>query len=131
LLGCGVNYRKHILIDDDNYEEDHPMTYIVTHRMGWMERDFPLERLGGLYDELDDADMEHGGVSLTHESEWNLGLGGKGLLIWENVEDSDINPRHMNDVPKQKVLELWALLAVGDLETIDKEAWLPGYYDPD
>lgn len=81
-------------------------------------------------DELDVEDVEHRSVSLTHESEWFLGAYPGGLLVWENVETAD-NPRHMNDVPRERVLELWLELAKGRIEEIEAEPWLPGYEDPE
>ena len=92
-----------------------------------MEDKPALDSLSDLYDELEYEDEEHTSVSLTHESEWNLGAYGGGLLIWENLETEDNEPRHMKDVSKERMLELWRKLAHGRIEEINKEPWLPGY----
>jgi hypothetical protein len=75
--------------------------------------------------ELDVHDEEHPDVALTHESEWCLSAFEGGLLVWENLERGE--PRHMRDVPRDKVLRLWLALSRGDLSAIEKEPWLPGY----
>jgi hypothetical protein len=78
--------------------------------------------------ELDAEDIEHPGVSLTHESEWSLGAYPTGLLTWENIAADD-EPRHMNGVSRERVLELWAKLAEGRIAEVEAEPWLPGYED--
>ncbi len=103
------------------------MSYHITHRMGDTEEEPPLDSLSALYDELEYEDEEHPDVSLTHESEWNLGAYGGGLLIWENLETTNNEVRHMKNVSKEKVLELWRKLAEGKIDEINREAWLPGY----
>jgi hypothetical protein len=35
----------------------------------------------------------------------------------------------MNNVSRDRVLELWLKLAAGRLDEIESEPWLPGYYD--
>jgi hypothetical protein len=103
------------------------VSYHITHRWGDMEDEPPLDSLSALYDELEHEDEEHTSVSLTHESEWNLGAYGGGLLIWENLEAIENEARHMEHVPKEKVLELWRKLAQGKIEEVNGEPWLPGY----
>jgi hypothetical protein len=78
--------------------------------------------------QLDVEDIEHQSVSLTHESEWCLGAYPGGLLVWENLETDD-EPRHMNAVARERVLELWVKLSQGRLAEIEAEPWLPGYGD--
>ena len=77
--------------------------------------------------QLDIDDFEHPSVSLTHETEWSLGAIEGGTLVWENVESDDIQPRHMHNVSREKILELWLKLAQGDIASIELEPWLPGY----
>ena len=91
------------------------------------ESDPPLERLEQLYTKKDDGDDEHFGVSVIHETEWCLSLHPNNTLIWENLEAGN-HPRHMENVPKDKVLELWRNLARGNLAKIESEPWLEGYY---
>ncbi|MBV1776850.1 hypothetical protein KSF73_14125 [Burkholderiaceae bacterium DAT-1] len=102
------------------------MSYWVNHLMGDSDEHFPFASLSDLYDELQNADGEHTDVSLSHESEWCLSSFSSGLLVWENVAGDD-DPKHMRNVPKDKVIKLWILLSRGELDEIDKENWLPGY----
>lgn len=101
------------------------MSYFLTTRWGGDEREASLERMREVLNELDAEDPEHPCVSLTHESEWSLGAFQGGALVWENLEDGE--PRHMADVSRERVLELWQALASGRLKMIEAESWLPGY----
>ena len=103
------------------------MAFHVNHRYGAAESDPPLSSLPLLLRELADRpeDAEHTDVSVTHESEWCISAFMAGYLILENLESGQ--PRHMRDVPDAKIIELWSLLAVGDLEKVMSEPWKPGY----
>lgn len=103
------------------------MSFFIRSVFGDDERDPPLERLEKLYAEKDDGDEEHFGVSVIHETEWCLTLQPNNTLIWENLEDGS-NPRHLDNVTKEKVLELWTKLTRDEIEEIHKEPWLEGYY---
>ena len=108
------------------------MAFHARGRWGGDERNPPVERLRELLQELDIEieDIEHPDVALTHETEWCLGAYPSGLLVWENLEDGDPNPRHMNGVSREKVLALWLKLAEGDMAAVEAEPWLPGYGPP-
>jgi len=103
------------------------MVFHVTSRWGGDESNATVDRMRAILDELDADDEEHCSVSLTHESEWCLGAYPGGLLVWENLEDGE--PRHMNGVPRARVLQLWIQLSEGSIDVIESEAWLPGYED--
>jgi hypothetical protein len=94
--------------------------------MGNSDVEYPIESLTDLYAELSNADKEHTDVSLTHENEWCLSAFSSGLLVWENVA-GDGEPKHMPNVPKEKVIDLWSLLAQGIVSEINNENWLAGY----
>ena len=83
--------------------------------------------LASLLRELDEVgnDAEHGSVSVTHESEWCLTAFRGGSVVLEHLEDG--GERHMRGAGEQKIIQLWSLLAVGDLATILEEPWKPGY----
>lgn len=87
----------------------------------------PREAFPGLLRELeaDPADHEHKSVSVTHESEWCLSAHRGGYIVFENLEEGE--PRHMTDVPSEKIVALWHLLADGDLDALESEPWRPGY----
>ena len=104
-----------------------PMAFHVTTRWGRDEPDPTLARLREILTQLDADDPEHPSVSLTHETEWSLGAYPCGLLVWENLEAGE--PRHMNGVSRERVLELWVQLSHGRIADIEAEPWLPGSED--
>ena len=105
------------------------MSFHITHRYGTDERDPPLSKLPELLRELEDRaeDTEHTSVSLTHDSEWNLGAYRGGFVIFENLESDADTSRHMRDVPKAKIVEMWTQLSQGQIDVVAAEAWIAGY----
>ena len=102
------------------------MSYWANHLMGNSEHEVSFDSLPSLYDELTMADEEHTDVSLTHESEWCLSAFKSGLVVWENVAGEG-EPKHMKNIPKEKIISLWQELAKGNISEVDKEQWSPGY----
>ncbi|HYJ29708.1 MAG TPA: hypothetical protein VEW25_05135 [Allosphingosinicella sp.] len=104
------------------------MSFFVYHRLGESESDPPLASFPALLDELEECveDEEHLSVSLVHESEWALGFHRGGYVCFENVAADD-EPRHLDGVSRERLLALMAALARGDLETVEREPWRPGY----
>ncbi|MBS0265472.1 MAG: hypothetical protein JSS02_26305 [Planctomycetes bacterium] len=102
------------------------MSFHVTHRYGDDSHESP-SAFPSLLRELDERpeDTEHGSVSVTHESEWCLSVSRGGYVIFEHLEEG--GERHMRDVPDSKIIELWTRLSQGDIATIEKEPWKPGY----
>jgi len=101
------------------------MSYHVNRRWGDSDDDPSVEQMREALAELDVEDFEHPDVALIHDSGWCLSAFPKGLFIWENLGGSE--PRHMREVPRKRVLELWLLLSSGDIAVIDAENWKPGY----
>lgn len=105
------------------------MSFVVCHVDGSMESDPSVEVLATLVKELEDsADLEHPDVSVSDESGWTLSAYRNGLVTWENVEDEEIEPRHMSNVARDQVVKMFETLATGDVETIEAYPWMPGYY---
>jgi len=77
--------------------------------------------------ELDDRpeDTEHGCVAVTHESEWSISVSRGGYVIFEHLENG--GERHMCGVSDVKIIELWTWLSEGDIDSIEREPWKPGY----
>ena len=68
--------------------------------------------LSDLYDELQWEDIEHVDVSVVHDdSGWAMSAYGSGRLIFEHLGEG--GECHMIPVSKERVLELWRLLAAG------------------
>ena len=101
------------------------MRYRLTGRWGKSYDNATIEQMRQALAELDVEDKEHPDTALTHEDGWCLGAYTNGLLIWEHVELNE--PRHMRDVPRERVLELWLKLVGGEFASIDAEPWKPGY----
>ena len=103
------------------------MGFHIRHRYGEMERNPNRTAFVALLQELDQGpeDKEHGSVGVTHESEWDISVARGGYVTFENLEEN--SPRHMLNIGKCKIIELWSLLADGDLEAIEREPWEPGY----
>jgi hypothetical protein len=106
------------------------MSYFVRRWWGADEREMPPEQFVEVIEQmLKDGDEEHGSVSLTHESEWNLSYSLGRTLILVKVDSRDRADRfHQHQVSTDYVLRMWNLLAKGNLELIRKEPWKPGYY---
>ena len=101
------------------------MAYHVTHANAAMESSSPLSALPALLDELAMADAEHGNIALTHESEWCISVSRSGRVTLEHLEEG--SPQHMRGVPRQKLLDLLARLAHGEVASVRAEPWRPGY----
>lgn len=101
------------------------MNCYLTTRFG-QDIQNPSEReIDAALAELDIEDDEHPDVSLRNEEEWCLATFPSGKLIMENLEEGD--PMHMKGVSRDQVKKYWSLLAAGDLITLQKEPWAPGY----
>ena len=68
------------------------MAYHLTTQFGATERDPSPERMAAVIDGIDPSDEEHPDVSLTHESEWCIGVFTSGLVTFENLEDRSSRP---------------------------------------
>ena len=101
------------------------MPFNITHRDGSMEVDPPLNRFAELLEELIYEDEEHLDVAVTGKGEWCLSAYFNNKVIWENLESG--SPKHMENVPNEKILDLWNKLARGDIDAIEKENWQKGY----
>jgi hypothetical protein len=101
------------------------MAFHITTRWGSAEREPTRDRMYEVLQELDVVDEEHPDTSLTHESEWCLSAFPSGLLVWENLEEGE--PRHMTNVSRERVLQLWTMLSEGRVSEIESEPWMPGY----
>ncbi len=103
------------------------MAFHITHRYGDMERPESLAAFVELLSELDQdlEDTEHASVSVSHESEWCISVSRGGYVIFEHLENG--GERHMRGVSDGKIIDLWTLLAEGEIARIEQEPWLAGY----
>lgn len=85
-----------------------------------------LESLTALYDELLQADQEHGDVAVIHDnSGWCLSAHRDGRIVFEHLGEG--GERHMIPVSKERVIELWKRLVAGDINDLMNEQWQSGY----
>jgi hypothetical protein len=104
------------------------MSSYLHYRWGDDATDPTVEQMQAALAQFDVDDHEHPDCWVTHnESSWSLAAFGSGLVVWENIELPDSKPRHMRNVPRLRVLELWKAVASGRLDEVEKEPWLPGY----
>lgn len=101
------------------------MSFFVETRWGGSEASPSVERMRAILAELDVPDMEHPDTWLTHESGWTLSADENGRVVLEHLEATEPS-RHMRDVPRERVLELWLLLAAGNIDEVQRAPWQPG-----
>lgn len=102
------------------------MSYAVTHRSGATRANFPIERFGELLAELDAAEPEHSGISVTHDSEWSLMILRSGAVILEDLEDDE--PLHATVPDRAEQLALMIAVAEGRIDEVHGAlSWEPGY----
>ncbi|MEV6478908.1 hypothetical protein [Streptomyces sp. NPDC051576] len=86
--------------------------------------DEPSEsRMREILAELHGADVEHGDVSLIHESGWSLSVYPDKALLWENVNDSEIPPREFTAASWQEVIDALIKLSRGDIAAVNSLNW--------
>jgi hypothetical protein len=103
------------------------MAFTITHVSGAMESNPPSDALAALVAELAEADAEHPDVAVADESGWTLSASLSGRVVWENVDEDAIEPRHLEGISARTVLELFERLAAGDIAEVESQQWLAGY----
>jgi len=86
-----------------------------------------LHTLRAIIDSLQDADLEefdHPDVALVDDnSGWSISLYPNGTATLENLEDEDESPRYRKGLSPEAGLELWMMLADGEIETLLAMRW--------
>jgi len=73
-------------------------------------------------DGLDPGDEEHGAAWVADDKGNSLEYEVSGNLCLARGDTT----RHLSDVPKERVVELWLCLANGRIDMLEREAWEPG-----
>ena len=106
------------------------MSFFISHRWGGDDRDPPPGAIPALLAELDDhpEDVEHGSISVIHESEWAVSVTVNGFVYFENVEERDQGPFHLpGGRDSVDIVALLEALALGRLDEVRRAPWAPGY----
>jgi hypothetical protein len=104
------------------------MLFILSHRWGADERSSDPARLDELLAELDThpEDREHTSVSASLPSGWTVNAYCDGLVIYENVEELTVAPRHMRVKTRSEAKALMSLLVQEEVEELERQPWHPG-----
>jgi hypothetical protein len=102
------------------------VTCRLTTRWGKAIADPQTQELGVALAELERSDPEHPDCWLSDDTGWTISVFESGLVTLENIESGD-GPWHMRGVSNATALELWMLLASGNLTALRAKAWQPGY----
>ncbi|WP_157877426.1 hypothetical protein [Streptomyces odonnellii] len=104
------------------------MSITFAHRDGGMD-DGSEAGIPSLVAELDGPiDDEHPDVSVTDdESSWIVSAFQGGTVVLENLDDSDVEPRHLPHASRMEAVQVMAMLARGDLAALQQLDWRPGY----
>jgi hypothetical protein len=106
------------------------MSFDVETRWGGAESSPSAQRMREILAELDVRDDEHPDTWLEHESGWTLIADQSGRVVLENADSSGEPPRHMLDVSRVLMLELWLQLAAGNIDEVQRAPWQPGHGGP-
>jgi hypothetical protein len=109
---------------------DPPMAFHISHRYGGDDPNPPFTAFEALLDEVeeDPRDIEHVGVGVVHESGWAIEVYAGWTVVFENVEDLDVAPRHIVvGRDRERVLGLMRAAAEGEVASLEAEPWQPGY----
>lgn len=88
-----------------------------------------VEQMRKFLDRLDINDKEHSEVWLTHnQTSWTLSCFPSSKVVFYRISDEfEYQPRHLINVSRDKMLELWQKLANGQLVDLEKELWMIGH----
>ncbi|WP_394841746.1 hypothetical protein LZC95_32305 [Pendulispora brunnea] len=106
------------------------MVFFILHRWGASERSRDPRVVEALLSELDGQEPtdELTSVSLCLPSGWCLSAFPNGLMIFENVEETSIEPRYMRVSSRSAARELMELLARQQFHDLHQRAWR-AYFD--
>jgi hypothetical protein len=76
--------------------------------------------------DADLSDDAHVSVSVRLPDGWCVGAYVSGLVLFENVEDLSVKPRHLRVGTREEARKLMTLLVTGDRATLEREPWRPG-----
>ena len=72
---------------------------------------------------VDASDEEHGAAWIETDDGTGLEWNGDGRLVFSMGREA---VGHLHGVSRERALDLWRMLAAGDLAGVEREAWKPG-----
>lgn len=99
------------------------MTYFMNDLMGETVDQPDENRIRQIVAGLEGADDEHPDVALSHESGWSLSVFSDKTLLWENVEDSSIEPREATLESWDEVVRILLELSRGNIAEVERTDW--------
>lgn len=102
------------------------MNYLVVHADGRHEEGYPLNQLHLLPQQVNGVADPEQCVALTNDTEWCLSYHATGDLLWENNLGDLMDTWYLSNVSEDKLVQLWSLLAEGEIEKIKLENWIKG-----
>jgi len=84
-----------------------------------------IEQMRQFLQRLNIDDEEHNEVWLTHDqTSWTLSCFPSSKVVFYRISDEyEYKPRHLENISRDKMLELWQKLANGQFEDLEKESW--------
>jgi len=101
------------------------VTYHTTDTRGVSEINPNAQRMRTILESVRNGEgAEHPDVWLTNdESGWMLTYTDSGVMILENLDNDEARPRYLRKISVTRALELWQLLAVGELRPLLELKW--------
>lgn len=99
------------------------MEYWVETRWGGSEDAPSKSRLCEILAELDTSDPEHPDTWMGDDSGWIIAVNENRNVVLSSPDETH---QHMLDVPRERALELWLMLAEGRIEELKALPWQSG-----
>jgi hypothetical protein len=101
--------------------------FFILHRWGKSERSIDITSLELLVEELDSpqsaSDDEHVSVSVRLPNGCSISAYRSGLVLFENVEDLSVDPRHIRVKSRKEARELMELLVSDKRQELEQQRW--------
>jgi hypothetical protein len=102
--------------------------YHIVNGMGDSLESPTAEQMLDFLRQVDWSDREHGAAWASDEYGNSLELDSDGILVFSTGDDP---VRHIPGCTHEKAVALWNLLAKGEIDLLEREAWEPGNCPPE
>jgi hypothetical protein len=101
------------------------MAYSAFDRSGGTVRSPSVKQMRQLLASLVPDGATEDCVSVVHDGQWSISAYYSGLVCFENPKAGE-GPWHLTNLSVSRILELWQLLAEGNLEELRRLPWVAG-----